>query len=48
VSDEVDGRGGGPESPVRSSGVSRARARVGLREIRRGSECGHGRGLKRS
>jgi hypothetical protein len=28
--------------------VSRARARAGLREMRRGSERGHGRGLKRS
>jgi hypothetical protein len=26
--------------------VSRARARAGLREMRRGSECGHGRGSK--
>jgi hypothetical protein len=31
-----------------SGGVSRARARAGLREMRWGSECGHERGLKRS
>jgi hypothetical protein len=43
---ELDGRGGGRGSPARSSGMSRARVRVGLREMRRGSECGHGRGLK--
>jgi hypothetical protein len=28
--------------------VSRVQARAGLREMRRGSECGHGRGSKRS
>jgi hypothetical protein len=48
VSDELDGRGGGRGSPARSGGVSRARARVGLREMRRRTECRHGRGLKRS
>jgi hypothetical protein len=45
---ELDGRGGGCGSPARSDDVSRVRARAGLREMRRGSECGHGRGLKRS
>jgi hypothetical protein len=45
---ELDDRGGGRRSPARSGGVSRARARAGLREMRRGSECGHGRGSKRS
>ena len=47
VSDELDGRGGGHRSSVRSGGVSRARARAGLREMRRGSECGLRRGSKR-
>jgi hypothetical protein len=46
VSGELDGRGGGRGSPARSGNVSRARTRVGLREMRRGSECGHGRGSK--
>jgi hypothetical protein len=41
VSSELDGRGGGRRSPARSGGVSRARA--GLHEMRRGSECEHGR-----
>jgi hypothetical protein len=46
VSGELDGRGGGRGSLARSGGVSRALARVGLCEMRRGSECGHGRGSK--
>jgi hypothetical protein len=46
VSGELDGRGGGRGSPAGSGGVRRARARAGLREMRRGSECGHGRGSK--
>jgi hypothetical protein len=45
---ELDERGGGRGSPVRSDGVGRALAREGLRELRRGSECGRGRGSKRS
>jgi hypothetical protein len=48
VSGELDGRGGGRGSPARSSGVSRERARAGLRELRWGSECGHGWGSKRA
>jgi hypothetical protein len=48
VSGELDGRGGGRGSPARSGGMSRARARAVLHETRRGSECGHGRGSKRS
>jgi hypothetical protein len=47
VSDELDGQGGGRRSPARSGGVSRARARARLRELRRGIECGHGQGLKK-
>jgi hypothetical protein len=47
ASGEPDGRGGGHGSPARSDGVGRARAGVGLREMRRGSECGRGRGSKR-
>jgi hypothetical protein len=48
VSGELDGRGGGRGSLTSSGGVSRARARAGRREMRRGSECGRGRGSKRS
>jgi hypothetical protein len=48
VSCELDGQGGGHGSPVRSGGVSRVRAGARLREMRWGSECGHGRGSKRS
>jgi hypothetical protein len=48
VSGELDGRGGGCGSPARSGGVTRERARAGLCEMRWGSECGHGRGSKRS
>jgi hypothetical protein len=46
VSGELDGRGGGHGSLTMSGGVSRARAGAGLREMRWGSECGHGRGSK--
>jgi hypothetical protein len=46
VSGELYGWGGGRWSPAGSGGVSRARARAGLREMRRGSECGHGQGSK--
>jgi hypothetical protein len=38
--------GGGRGSPARSGDVSKARARAGLREMRIGSECGHGWGSK--
>jgi hypothetical protein len=48
LSAELDGQGSGRGSSARSGGVSRARARVGLREMRRGSECGHGWGSKRA
>jgi hypothetical protein len=47
ASGELDDRGGRHESLVRSDSVGRARAGVGLREMRRGSECGRGRGSKR-
>jgi hypothetical protein len=47
ASGELDDRGGGRGSPARSDSVGRARAGAGLREMRRGSECGHGRGSKR-
>jgi hypothetical protein len=47
ASSELDDRGGGRGTPTRSNGVGRARARAGLCEMRRGSECGHGRGSKR-
>jgi hypothetical protein len=46
ASSELDDRGGGRGSSARSGGVGRARA--GLREMRRGSERGRGRGSKRS
>jgi hypothetical protein len=39
---------GGRGSPARSDGVGRALARAGLREMRRGSECGCGRHSKRA
>jgi hypothetical protein len=45
---ELDDRGGGRGSPARLDGVGRARAGAGLREMRQGSECGGGRGSKRS
>jgi hypothetical protein len=45
---ELDDREGRRGSPVRSDGVGRARAGAGLHELRRGSECGHGRGSKKS
>jgi hypothetical protein len=48
ASDELDDRGGGRRSLARSDGVGRARAGAGLREMRQGSECGRGRGSKRS
>jgi hypothetical protein len=38
----------GHGSPAGSSGVSRARERAGMHELRRGSECGHERGSKRA
>jgi hypothetical protein len=44
---ELVDRGGGHESTARSDDVGRARERAGLCEMRRGSECGHGRGSKR-
>jgi hypothetical protein len=47
VSGELDGRERGRGSPVASSGESRAQARVGLHEMRRGSECGHRQGSKK-
>jgi hypothetical protein len=47
ASSEIDDRGGGRGSPVRSDGMGRARAGAGLREMGRGSERGHGRGSKR-
>jgi hypothetical protein len=47
VSGELDGRGSGRGSPAASGGVGRARERAELCEMRRGSECGHGRGSKR-
>jgi hypothetical protein len=47
VSGELDGWECGRDSPTASGGESKARARVGLHEMRRGSECGHGRGSKR-
>jgi hypothetical protein len=40
ASSELDDRGGGRGSLARSNGVGRALARAGLREMRRGSECG--------
>jgi hypothetical protein len=46
VSGEVDGRGGRRMSPARSGGLSRARARAGLREMRRGVSAGTGGGSK--
>jgi hypothetical protein len=45
---EMDDWGGGRESPARSNGVGRAGAGARLREMRRVSECGRGRGSKRS
>jgi hypothetical protein len=48
ASGELDDRGGGRGSPARSDGMGRARAGAGLREMRRGSECGRGWGPKRS
>jgi hypothetical protein len=48
ASDELDDRGGGRGSPARSDDVGRALARAGLREMRRGSECGCGRCSKRA
>jgi hypothetical protein len=48
ASGELDDRGGEHGSPARSDGVGRARAGAGLREMRRGSECGRGWGSKRS
>jgi hypothetical protein len=47
ASNELDDRGGGRWSPARSDGVGRARERAGIREMRQGNECGHGRGSKR-
>jgi hypothetical protein len=47
ASGELDDQGGRRGSPVRSDGVGRVRARAGLREMRRGSECGRGSGSKR-
>jgi hypothetical protein len=47
ISDELDGRGSERGSPVVFGGVGRARERAELCEMRRGSECGHGRGSKR-
>jgi hypothetical protein len=46
VSDEPDGRGGGRESLARSSGVSRAQARVGLHEMSGGVSAGTARAQK--
>jgi hypothetical protein len=48
ASGELDDLGGGHGSPARSDGVGIARAGAGLHEMRRGSECGRGRGSKRS
>jgi hypothetical protein len=48
ASSELDDRGGGRGSLARSNGVGRALARAGLREMRRGSECGCGRCSKRA
>jgi hypothetical protein len=48
ASGELDDRGGERGSPVRSDSMGRARAGAGLREMRRGSECGRRRGSKRS
>jgi hypothetical protein len=48
ASGELDDRGGGRGSPARSDGVDRARTGAGLREMRRGSECGRWRGSKSS
>jgi hypothetical protein len=48
ASGELDDWGGGHGSPARSDGVGRALARAGLREMRRGSECGCGRCSKRA
>jgi hypothetical protein len=48
VSGELDGRGSGHGSSARSGGVSRARERVGMHELRRGSECRHEGGSKRA
>jgi hypothetical protein len=47
VSGVLDGRRSGRESPAASGGVGRARERVELCEMRRGSECGHWRYSKR-
>jgi hypothetical protein len=47
VSGELDGREHGRGSLASSDGEGRARERVMLCEMRRGSECGHWRGSKR-
>jgi hypothetical protein len=47
VSGELDGRERGRGSSMASGGKGRARERVMLCEMRRGSECGHWRGSKK-
>jgi hypothetical protein len=47
VSGELDGQERGHGSPAASGGVGRVRERAELREMRRGSERGHGRGSKK-
>jgi hypothetical protein len=48
ASGELDDRGGGRGSPVRSDDVGRARERAGLREMRRGVSAGAGGAQKGS
>jgi hypothetical protein len=47
VSGELDGRERGRGSPAAAGGVSRARERVKLSEMRRGVCAGHWRGSKK-